>query len=121
MLRTLRHEEADRVPISDFFWGSFLQRWREESAWPRTPTSTRTMTWTGWLSTRTWIRTSGRSRCSKENSEEVVVRTGFERRAAQEVRSGDAGVRLFRTDTVEKMAAFAFDDPWDERRYFASR
>jgi len=30
MRKALRHEEADRVPISDFFWGSFLKRWREE-------------------------------------------------------------------------------------------
>ncbi len=26
--KTLRHEEPDRVPISDFFWGSFIKRWR---------------------------------------------------------------------------------------------
>ena len=24
--RALRHEEPDRVPISDFFWGSFLKK-----------------------------------------------------------------------------------------------
>jgi len=30
MKKALGHEEADRVPISDFFWGSFLRRWREE-------------------------------------------------------------------------------------------
>ena len=30
MNKTLRHEEADRVPISDFFWGQFLDRWRKE-------------------------------------------------------------------------------------------
>jgi len=30
MRKTLRHVEPDRVPISDFFWGSFLRRWREE-------------------------------------------------------------------------------------------
>lgn len=30
MNKTLRHEEADRVPISDFFWGSFLDRWRRD-------------------------------------------------------------------------------------------
>ena len=26
----LRHQEPDRVPISDFFWGSFTERWRQE-------------------------------------------------------------------------------------------
>ena len=30
MKAALSHREADRVPISDFFWGSFLKRWREE-------------------------------------------------------------------------------------------
>ena len=29
--KTLRHQEADRVPVSDFYWGSFLKRWREEN------------------------------------------------------------------------------------------
>ena len=28
--KTLHHQEADRVPISDFFWGSFLERWKKE-------------------------------------------------------------------------------------------
>ena len=27
---TLRHAEPDRVPISDFFWGGFIERWRKE-------------------------------------------------------------------------------------------
>jgi uroporphyrinogen decarboxylase len=28
--KVLRDQEPDRVPISDFFWGSFVSRWREE-------------------------------------------------------------------------------------------
>ena len=34
MNKTLNHVEADRVPISDFFWGSFVERWREELGLP---------------------------------------------------------------------------------------
>ncbi len=34
MKKALRHEEPDRVPISDFFWGSFLERWRRELGLP---------------------------------------------------------------------------------------
>ena len=34
MNKTLRHEEPDRVPVSDFFWGSFLKRWREDLGLP---------------------------------------------------------------------------------------
>ena len=28
--KALRHEEPDRVPIGDFFWGAFIRRWRKE-------------------------------------------------------------------------------------------
>ena len=30
MTKALNHQEPDRVPISDFFWGSFLERWRKD-------------------------------------------------------------------------------------------
>ena len=30
MKKTLKHQEPDRVPISDFFWGSFIKRWRKD-------------------------------------------------------------------------------------------
>ena len=34
MNKALRHEEPDRAPISDFFWGRFTRRWREELELP---------------------------------------------------------------------------------------
>jgi hypothetical protein len=34
MNTALRHDEPDRVPISDFFWGSFIERWRRELGLP---------------------------------------------------------------------------------------
>ena len=30
MKKALHHQEPDRVPISDFFWGGFIRRWRTE-------------------------------------------------------------------------------------------
>ena len=30
MKTALAHQEPDRVPISDFFWGDFIKRWRQE-------------------------------------------------------------------------------------------
>ena len=30
MNKALNHQEPDRIPISDFFWGSFIKRWRDE-------------------------------------------------------------------------------------------
>jgi hypothetical protein len=34
MNKALRHDEPDRVPISEFFWGSFTKRWREDLGLP---------------------------------------------------------------------------------------
>jgi hypothetical protein len=34
MNKTLRHEEADRVPVSDFFWSGFLDRWKKDLSLP---------------------------------------------------------------------------------------
>ena len=36
MNKALRHEEPDRVPVSDFFWGSFTERWRKDLGLPDT-------------------------------------------------------------------------------------
>ena len=30
MHKVINHEEPDRVPISDFFWGGFIERWKDE-------------------------------------------------------------------------------------------
>ena len=35
MRKTLNHQEPDRVPISDFFWGRFITRWRKDLACKR--------------------------------------------------------------------------------------
>ncbi|MHC4226663.1 MAG: hypothetical protein ACYSW0_04480, partial [Planctomycetota bacterium] len=34
MSKALTHREPDRVPISDFFWGSFIERWKKELGLP---------------------------------------------------------------------------------------
>lgn len=34
MNKSLRHQEPDRVPISDFFWGSFIERWKKDLGLP---------------------------------------------------------------------------------------
>ncbi|MCK5153180.1 MAG: hypothetical protein KAQ93_02385, partial [Spirochaetales bacterium] len=30
MNKTLHHKEADRIPVGDYFWGQFLDRWKKE-------------------------------------------------------------------------------------------
>jgi hypothetical protein len=56
-----------------------------------------------------------------ENETEVVVRTGFEAVLRKKISSPMTEFMSFGTDTVEKMAAFRFDSPWDERRFLRPR
>jgi uroporphyrinogen decarboxylase len=115
--RTLRHEEADRVPISDFYWGSFLERWRRELGLPKDTDIYRYYD-LDWIVTIPNMDPHVRSfQVLQENEEEVVVRTGFEAVIRKKFADPMPEFLSFQTDTPDKLPAFAFDDPWDERRY----
>ncbi len=117
MKKCLRHEEGDRVPVSDFFWGSFLDRWREELGLPP-DTDIYAYYDLDWFCTIPNMDPHVKPfDVIEKNEEEVVVRTGFE--AVIEKKFADPMPRFldFATNTVEKMEAFTFDDPADERRY----
>jgi len=53
----------------------------------------------------------------QESDEEVTVRTGFEAVIRKKFADPMPSFLKFETDSLEKVAAFEFDDPWDERRY----
>ncbi|NLF02140.1 MAG: hypothetical protein GX601_14300 [Anaerolineales bacterium] len=119
MNRTLRHQEADRVPVSDSFWSSFLRRWREELGLAPDTDIYR-------YYDLDWIVTAPNMdphikpfETLRETDEEVVVRTGFEAVLRKRLDLPMPAYVAFETDTLEKMAAFEFDDPWDDRRYFS--
>lgn len=119
MNKTLRHEEADRVPISDFFWGSFLKRWREELGLPE-DTDIYEYYDLDWIVTIPNMDPHIKQfEILEENEEHVIVRTGFE--AVIEKKFADPMPRWleFETNTIEKAEAFEFDDPWDDRRFFS--
>lgn len=119
MNKTLRHQEADRVPISDFFWTSFLTRWRRELGLPADADIYK-------YYDLDWIVTTPNMdphikgfQIIKEEDHDTILKTGFEA-----VIRRREGVQMpyfehFDTDSPEKMAAFQFDDPWDDRRYFS--
>ncbi len=119
MNKTLRHEQADRVPISDFFWGSFINRWREDLGLPE-DTDIYTYYDLDWIVTVPNMDPHIKQfEILEENEEHVIVRTGFE--AVIEKKFADPMPRWleFETDTIEKVEALKFDDPWDERRFFS--
>ena len=120
MTQALRHAEPDRVPIGDFFWGSFLQRWREELGLPADTDIYR-------YYDLDWINVNPNMdphiqpfEVMKSDDHEVTVRTGFGATIRKKFDQPMPSFAAFDTDTVEKMRAFQFDDPFDDRRYFMS-
>jgi hypothetical protein len=78
MNKALRHEEPDRVPISDFFWGGFVRRWREELNLPETaePYSYYDLDWI--VTTPNMDPHIKPFEILRETDQEVVVKTGYE-------------------------------------------
>lgn len=119
MNKALSHEEPDRVPVSDFFWGNFLSRWRREKG--LSPDAD-----IYWYYDLDWIVTVPNMdphikdfEVLKETESEVVVRTGFEAVLRKKFADPMPEFIGFETDTIEKAEAFEFDDPWDDRRFFS--
>lgn len=120
MNKALRHEEADRVPVSDFFWGGFLRRWREELGLPEiaTPYDYYDLDWQVTLPNM-----DPRIRPFETLSEspgEITVRTGFGAVIRKKFDQPMPAFVSFETDTIEKLEALPFDSPFDRRRYFDS-
>ena len=116
--KSLRHEEPDRVPISDFFWGSFIKRWRKELQLPddANPYYHYDLDWIVTVPNMDpHIRPFETLR---EDDEEVVVKTGFEvimRKKFDFPMPESVG---WETDSIEKLERFELDDPHDRRRYY---
>lgn len=118
MNRTLRHEEADRVPVSDFFWGSFLDRWKRDLGLPKETDIYRYYD-LDWIVTVPNMDPHIRQfEMLEESADHVLLRTGFEAIIRKQFADPMPAFLRFETDTIEKMNAFRFDDPWDARRYF---
>ena len=118
MNRTLRHQEPDRVPISDFFWGGFMRRWRQELGLPpdANPYYHYDLDWIVTVPNMDpWIRPF---QTLKETAEEVVVKTGFGAIMHKHFEFPMPEMRGWETNTFEALERAAFDDPRDRRRFF---
>jgi len=116
--KALNHQEPDRVPISDFFWGSFKERWRRELGLPddADPYYHYDLDWIVTVPNMDpHIRPF---EILSETDAEVVVKTGY---GAIMRKKFDYPMPEFigwETDTLEKLEAFEFDGAFDRRRYF---
>ena len=118
--KALRHEEGDRIPLSDSFWGSFVRNWQEEFglAADADPYVYYDLDW------RVTIPNLDPHikpfETLKETEEEVVVRTGFEAILRKDFSAPMPHFVAFDINTIEKLDAFEFDDPWDDARFFSA-
>ncbi|MCX6872907.1 MAG: hypothetical protein NTW21_03735 [Verrucomicrobia bacterium] len=120
MNRALHHEEPDRVPISDFFWGGFTERWRQELGLPpdANPYYHYDLDWIVTVPNfDPWIRPFETLR---ESPEEVTVRTGFGAIMHKHFSFPMPEMQAWDTDTFEKLQHAEFDPPDDPRRFFAA-
>ena len=117
--KSLHHEEGDRVPVSEMFWLSFIDRWREELDLPSDADPYKYYD-LDWIVTVPNCDPHIRQfEMIKDTEDEQIVRTGFEAVVRHVKGAQMPYFEHFDTDTIEKMLDFRFDDPWDERRFFS--
>lgn len=116
--KTLRHEEPDRVPVGEFFWGGFLTRWRRELNLPP-DADPYTYYDLDWVVTIPNMDPHIRAfETIRQSDNEVWVKTGFETVLRKRLDLPMPEQMSWDTDSIEKLEAFEFDDPCDRRRFF---
>ena len=115
--KTLRHEEPDRVPVSDFFWGSFLERWQLEKQLPADTDIYEYYDLDLLVTTHNMDPHIKDFEILSEDDNEVIVKTGFEAKIRKKFDAPMPEFISFDIDTMEKAENFEFDDPFDTRRF----
>jgi len=118
--KALRHQEPDRVPISDFFWGDFTKRWRKElDLAPGTdPYYYYDLDWIVTLPNfDPWIRSF---ETIEQTPEGITVKTGFGATLHKHFAYPMPATRSWEIDTFEKLQNVVFDPPNDRRRFFSA-
>ena len=118
MSKALRHQEPDRVPISDFFWGGFVKRWREELGLPAdaNPYYHYDLDWIVTVANMDPLIRPFQT--IKEDETEVVVKTGFGAVMRKKFDFPMPESIGWDVDSIDKLETFEFDDPGDSRRFF---
>ncbi|MCU0959793.1 MAG: hypothetical protein MUF48_06780 [Pirellulaceae bacterium] len=120
MNKALRHEEPDQVPISDFFWGSFKERWRHELGLPpeADPYYHYDLDWVVTVPNMDpWIRPF---QTLEESAQSVVVKTGFGAVMQKHFQHPMPEMIAWEIDSFEQLEHATLDDPADPRRFFAA-
>ena len=120
MARALSLQEPDRVPISDFFWGGFVERWKKELNLPD-DANPYTYYNLDWIVTLPNMDPKIQPfETIREDTSEVVVKTGFGAVIRKKFDLPMPEFIAWDVDTLEKLEHCEFDDPYDRKRYFAA-
>ncbi len=117
-MKAVRHQEPDRVPISDFFWGGFIRRWRKELNLEDGTDPYKYYDLDMYVLTANMDPHIREFQILKEDEEEVLVKTGFETTIRKRFDFPMPEQISWDTDSIEKLLAFEFDDPYDRRRFY---
>ena len=120
MNKALHHEEPDRIPVSDFFWGGFIRRWRKELNLPADANPYDYYDLDFIVTTPNMDPVIRSFETIRENEKEVVIKTGFLATLRKRFDFPMPEFMAFDIDTIEKLEAFRFDDPADPRRFFSA-
>lgn len=120
MRTSLRCREPDRVPLCDMFWGQFVERWREELGLPLDADPYRYYDMDYFILAPNTDPHIMPFEVLRETDEEIVVRTGYGAVVRKVHHYPMPEYVEWDLDTINKLETFEFDDPWDERRYFAA-
>ena len=116
--QALRHQEPDRIPLFEYYWTAFLRRWRQELGLPDDADPYRYYD-IDVINVGPNMDPHIRPfEILKQTDEETLVRTGFGANVRKVHDFPMPQYVSFETDSIEKVRAFEFDDPWDERRFF---
>lgn len=113
----LSHRQGDRVPVGEFFWTGFLQRYRRKLGRDFDPYRHFDLDYI--VITPNMDPKIGPFEVVRQSDAEVVVKTGF---GATIRRLGDAPMPRYEAFSVarpEEMADFELDDPADRRRFYS--
>ena len=120
VLNSLRHEEPDRIPLFEYYWTSFVRRWREELGMPGNADPYEYYD-IDVLNVGPNMDPHIRPfQIVKQNESETVLSTGFGAYVRKVHAFPMPQYAGFETDTIEKVQSFTFDDPWDDRRFFSA-
>lgn len=112
------HQEPDRVPIGEFYWYSFIERWRKELNLPAdaNPYYHYDLDWI--VVNPNMDPHIKKFNVVYEDEQEVQVETGYEVIMRKRYDFPMPEMTKWNVDTIEKLVDFEFDDPYDKRRYF---